>query len=1198
MVSFLTQRTFIMPLEREKKIKELFWSVVETAKEDRLAFLAKECAGDQEMYQEILSLLSSHEEADSFLETPVANFAAKLVKQEKDIKDSKNNKNTLSTSSKEAFLEQLCGRVLEGKYLVEKQLGQGGMGAVYQAIHLGTKRPVALKVIAPQFMTHAEFVERFKREAEAAGRLSHPNVVNVTDFGIANFGSAKVAYLVMEYLKGFTLGELLKKKGKLPVSFTIEIIEQVCSAIAEAHSQGIIHRDLKPDNIWLEPDGRGSYHVKVLDFGLAKLHSNNLSDERLGVLSATNSNLLPINSSEVSLSGDYTKKLQPYITGQQPEPLTEAQTKLFDEKATKVFGASETAGNIDPRSVPEWMTRVGMVLGTPLYMSPEQCHGRQLDPRTDIYSLGIIAYQMLSGETPFSGDMYQLIHKHSEMPPMALQKKCKEIPRAIAEVVMTALAKNPMDRFPTATAFATALRANLEGDIPLIHQSFSIYWKHFLKIERFSLPINFLFVLSTSLISTSLIQAKFDFAANNWIQVIWWIFPLISLLLFGEISIGALSLAIKQVQETGTISTNKILIPLIKGLPKLFQSAFHSYFLAFSQIWKFVLPAFRKTVQYSLSSPIAMLENSGNILERSKDLVTEFYSIAASLKLRSFLIKSITYALFLVTFMANSSLFSNLELSFISRFATVAFTTLLLPGLFITIVNPLIDIALVLLYFKAREAKGESIYQQKTLEEIEIVEKMKFSPKRKVLLAFCLIVSILFSGFSYSLIIPPFGKIPPVIRPKIEKVADSENAWVEYNLAVQDLIDFPIFFNNPSNKSIQEIIGNLSAQQLQGPAYGNLEKIAFGIEEFDEKQLAYLDSHQGAIKHLLLGAKRSKVQFYSEAPNISSPVPNLLQMRALATLAAAQTRYLEQQNKVPEALELALANYKMSTDVAAEANASLISGLISVVCRSIVAKSLLTLVNSGKTTLDMDKEIARFVREQDMRMPNTYQLFFNERQAIEASFEDILIKQNSGSIEDIFYKNSAITKALIGAFPGLRVRVYKKYSKLSQDSLNLMRNSAENWNFLEAERIVEETRNQANYWNWSWTPANLIASTVFYMAMPNATATMKSLYMDNTVGKIVTIFAACSAYKKAHNEFPATLSAAMLEVNLPIPIDSATNQHISYRLENNNPVAWFAGVDGINDGGLEKYPLTQRHTPMAGKDLIFSYGQLPFYEVK
>src|SRR2546430_1300012 len=141
-------------------------------------------------------------------------------------------------------LIQLIGQVLDEKYQIEKQLGQGGMGAVYLATHLGTGRPVALKVITPQFMANEEFVERFKREAKATGLLRHPNVVNVTDFGFTNFGGARIAYLVMEYLDGCTLGDLLKKRGRLQLRFVIDIVEQICLAIDEAHKQGIIHRDL------------------------------------------------------------------------------------------------------------------------------------------------------------------------------------------------------------------------------------------------------------------------------------------------------------------------------------------------------------------------------------------------------------------------------------------------------------------------------------------------------------------------------------------------------------------------------------------------------------------------------------------------------------------------------------------------------------------------------------------------------------------------------------------------------------------------------------------------------------------------------------------------------------------------------------------------------------------------------------------
>src|ERR1044072_8618057 len=168
-------------------------------------------------------------------------------------------------------LASALGQTLDDKYWIEKQLGKGGMGAVYLATHIGTGRPVALKVIAPQFMTNDEFVERFKREARAAGRLRHPNVVDVTDFGFAHVGTERVAYLVMEYLDGCTLADVLAEEERLPLDWVVDILEKVCSAVHEAHQQGIVNHDLKPDNIWLEPNQLGEYRVKVLDFGIAKL---------------------------------------------------------------------------------------------------------------------------------------------------------------------------------------------------------------------------------------------------------------------------------------------------------------------------------------------------------------------------------------------------------------------------------------------------------------------------------------------------------------------------------------------------------------------------------------------------------------------------------------------------------------------------------------------------------------------------------------------------------------------------------------------------------------------------------------------------------------------------------------------------------------------------------------------------------------
>src|SRR5215210_6260565 len=168
-------------------------------------------------------------------------------------------------------LQRYVGQLLDDKYRLERLLGQGGMGAVFLATHLGTDRYVALKLIAPQLMRNQEFVERFKREARAAGRLRHPNVVDVTDFGFSGDGEDRVAYLVMEYLDGCTLSDVLAEENRLPLYWVVDILEQVCGAVQEAHQQGILHRDLKPDNIWLEPNRLGGYRVKVLDFGIAKL---------------------------------------------------------------------------------------------------------------------------------------------------------------------------------------------------------------------------------------------------------------------------------------------------------------------------------------------------------------------------------------------------------------------------------------------------------------------------------------------------------------------------------------------------------------------------------------------------------------------------------------------------------------------------------------------------------------------------------------------------------------------------------------------------------------------------------------------------------------------------------------------------------------------------------------------------------------
>lgn len=423
------------------------------------------------------------------------------------------------------------GQTLDGKYRIESEIGRGGMGTVYLATHVGTERPVAVKIIAPQFMERAEFVERFRREARAAGRLRHPHVVDVTDFGFADTSGGQVAYLVMEYLDGCTLGEILEEEKNLPVNWTLDILEQVCSAVHEAHQQGIIHRDLKPDNIWLEPNPGGGYTVKVLDFGIAKLEetvaksvelpadykpilppaasaratvadfgsSETLTENRVSTAVSEASTIAQTAESNTILSesGTMIQPLSEAGTMIQPvrdqssgedktaifagnnQTIAESQeaigTRLITEKLpTENSSENKSTDNAlrKPQATSE-LTRVGAVLGTPLFMSPEQVRGEKLSPRSDIYSLGIIAYRMLGGKTPFDGDFQSVMDAHKDaLPPPLVAKK---VPKKVKTVVMNALSKNIEDRPPTAQAFAAELRAGNEGIGELLRKSLVIY---------------------------------------------------------------------------------------------------------------------------------------------------------------------------------------------------------------------------------------------------------------------------------------------------------------------------------------------------------------------------------------------------------------------------------------------------------------------------------------------------------------------------------------------------------------------------------------------------------------------------------------------------------------------------------------------------------------------------------------------------
>ena len=580
----------------------------------------------------------------------------------------------------------VIGQTLDGKYKIESEIGKGGMGTVYLATHVGTERPVALKIIAPEFMTRLEFVERFKREARAAGRLRHPNVVNVTDFGFADTDGGNVAYLVMEYLDGCTLGEILEEEEKLPLAWTLDILEQVCSAVQEAHEQGIIHRDLKPDNIWLEPNQRGGYTVKVLDFGIAKLEEQ----MHKPLTASANEPLAPtenfqsrttvadnVNGSTVAENGSATAAFEGKTIANTIQPDLESETliqpnaaasesgtlvqsgeinlesgtliqskeidlesgtailtappirtlKSIENGGTKIITAAvETDKSLGKANLTANLTRVGAVLGTPLYMSPEQCRGEKLSRQSDIYSLGVIAYQMLSGKTPFGGDYLTVMESHKEYAPPPLE--AKKIPKKIKQVVAASLAKEIEKRPPTALAFASELRAQSEGIGALYRRALMIYSEHLQKFLGLAIllyiPVAF---FTFSQLAISFLAVNDDI--NNWTKTGLNIFVTLvstfaaifcSYLIFGTITwlvAQILAVPLRPVRIRPALEVTRRRWKTFAGTGML------TAVLTLLGYPLFILPGLYCTIFFTLVASVVMMENLRGFeaLKRSRTLV-------------------------------------------------------------------------------------------------------------------------------------------------------------------------------------------------------------------------------------------------------------------------------------------------------------------------------------------------------------------------------------------------------------------------------------------------------------------------------------------------------------------------------------------------------------------------------------------------
>jgi serine/threonine-protein kinase len=279
----------------------------------------------------------------------------------------------------------MVGLTLGGKYRVVRLLGEGGMGAVYEGEQqLGTtKRKVAIKTLHPHLSRDPKVKARFEREVGTIAELEHPNTIQVHDFGSTPDG---ILYIVMEFLQGRSLADLLEKEGALSPERALHVFEQVCGSLEEAHGRGIVHRDLKPDNVVLVERAGKKDFVKVLDFGIAKRANEEDRNEQK-------------------------------------------------------------------------LTQQGMVLGTPPYMSPEQFTGQPIDARSDIYSLGVMAYEMLSGRLPFQANTaWEWATQHMTQPPIPLESMVEGMraPEGMRSAIRRALAKAPNERFQTVREFGNA----------------------------------------------------------------------------------------------------------------------------------------------------------------------------------------------------------------------------------------------------------------------------------------------------------------------------------------------------------------------------------------------------------------------------------------------------------------------------------------------------------------------------------------------------------------------------------------------------------------------------------------------------------------------------------------------------------------------------------------------------------------------
>jgi serine/threonine protein kinase/TolB-like protein/Flp pilus assembly protein TadD len=353
--------------ERWQHVERLYHSALTKHPGERSDFLVEVCAGDEELRREVESLLAYEDRAETFIESPALDVAARMMADE----------HSRTVRVGESF----------NQYRIVSQLGAGGMGEVYLAEDTRLRRRVALKFLPVALIKDKRHLHRFEVEARAIAAMSHPNACTIHEVIQTEDGRHCI---VMEYVEGMALRERMTS-GPMDLNEALDIAIQIASALSSAHAAGIVHRDIKPENVMVRSDG----YVKVLDFGLAKL-----ADRRSDLANS------------------------------------QVETRAIELKTTP-----------------------GVVMGTVAYMSPEQARGLPVDARTDVWSLGVVLYEMVAGRHPFSGQTQtDRIISIVEREPDSLSKAAPEA-RPLQQIVVKALAKDPNQRYQTAAEILSELKS-------------------------------------------------------------------------------------------------------------------------------------------------------------------------------------------------------------------------------------------------------------------------------------------------------------------------------------------------------------------------------------------------------------------------------------------------------------------------------------------------------------------------------------------------------------------------------------------------------------------------------------------------------------------------------------------------------------------------------------------------------------------